>query len=38
MTLDENYFKGILKDNDGLVADLKGIFKGKFTQLKYWSL
>jgi UDP-N-acetyl-D-galactosamine dehydrogenase len=38
MTLDENYFKGILKDNYGLVADLKGIFKGKFTQLKYWSL
>jgi UDP-N-acetyl-D-galactosamine dehydrogenase len=34
---DEAYFKSISKVN-ALIVDLKGVFRGKITQLKYWSL
>jgi UDP-N-acetyl-D-galactosamine dehydrogenase len=34
---DEAYFKSISKAN-ALIVDLKGVFRGKITQLKYWSL
>jgi UDP-N-acetyl-D-galactosamine dehydrogenase len=34
----ENDFKGMLKDGKGLVADLKGVFRGKINDLTYWSL
>jgi UDP-N-acetyl-D-galactosamine dehydrogenase len=34
---DEVYFKSISKAN-ALIVDLKGVFRGKITQLKYWSL
>ncbi len=34
---DESYFKSITKPN-ALIVDLKGAFKNKITQLKYWSL
>ena len=37
-SLDENYFKGILKDGKGVFDDVKGIFKGKIKDLTYWSL
>lgn len=37
-SLDENYFKGILKDGKGVFVDVKGIFKGKIKDLTYWSL
>ncbi len=35
--LDENYFLPIVADNSVLV-DIKGIYKGKIKQMKYWSL
>lgn len=34
---DENYFKSITRPN-ALLADLKGIFRGKITGMNYWSL
>ncbi|MFQ3325977.1 MAG: UDP-N-acetyl-D-galactosamine dehydrogenase [Salibacteraceae bacterium] len=37
ITLDENYFKGIMSE-DGLFVDVKGVFQGKFKDLDYWSL
>lgn len=35
--LDENYFLPIVADNSVLV-DIKGIYKGKIKQMRYWSL
>jgi UDP-N-acetyl-D-glucosamine/UDP-N-acetyl-D-galactosamine dehydrogenase len=37
LKLDEKYFKSILSDK-GILADVKGIYKGKFRQIEYWSL
>jgi UDP-N-acetyl-D-glucosamine/UDP-N-acetyl-D-galactosamine dehydrogenase len=34
----ENDFKGMLKGGKGIVADLKGVFRGKINDLTYWSL
>jgi UDP-N-acetyl-D-galactosamine dehydrogenase len=31
-------FKKLLKSDDGLVVDVKGIFKDEFKELEYWSL
>jgi UDP-N-acetyl-D-galactosamine dehydrogenase len=36
--LDESYFKGLLKDGQGIFIDVKGIYKGKINSLVYWSL
>jgi UDP-N-acetyl-D-galactosamine dehydrogenase len=36
--LNENYFKGILKDGKGVFVDVKGIYKGQIQELEYWSL
>lgn len=36
-SLDDAYFASITKPY-GIVADLKGIYRGKLTQRKYWSL
>jgi len=35
--LNNDYFEGITKPN-ALIADLKGIYKNKITNRKYWSL
>ena len=35
--LKENYFKSILSEN-GLLVDLKGIFRKKINQINYWTL
>jgi UDP-N-acetyl-D-glucosamine/UDP-N-acetyl-D-galactosamine dehydrogenase len=35
--LDDDYFAGITKKN-ALIADLKGIYRGKITSRDYWSL
>ncbi len=35
--LDEKYFKSILS-KDGIVVDLKGMYRGKIKSLEYWSL
>lgn len=36
-SLDENYFKAITKPH-ALVVDIKGIYRNKIKDLKYWSL
>ena len=36
--LNENYFKGLLKDGKGIIVDVKGIYKDKIHELEYWSL
>nr|WP_294858099.1 nucleotide sugar dehydrogenase [uncultured Fluviicola sp.] len=36
--LDETYFKSLMKDNQGVFVDIKGIYKGKIEDLEYWSL
>lgn len=36
--LDEDYFKSLMKDNQGVFVDIKGIYKGKIKDLEYWSL
>lgn len=37
LPLDEKYFQSI-SSKDGIVVDLKGIYKGKIKEMKYWSL
>lgn len=37
LALEESYFQGLMK-NSGLLFDLKGIYRGKISQLGYWSL
>lgn len=37
-SLDENYFKSLLKDKKGVFVDVKGIFRNKIKDLEYWSL
>ena len=36
--LDEQYFQSILKENNGVFVDVKGIYKDKMKELDYWSL
>ena len=38
LTLDEKYFQSILKDENGVFVDVKGIYKNKMNELDYWSL
>jgi UDP-N-acetyl-D-glucosamine/UDP-N-acetyl-D-galactosamine dehydrogenase len=35
--LDENYFKSLASEN-AILVDVKGIYRGKIKELKYWSL
>lgn len=37
ISLTEDYFKGIMNDG-GLFVDVKGVFRGQFQELDYWSL
>jgi UDP-N-acetyl-D-glucosamine/UDP-N-acetyl-D-galactosamine dehydrogenase len=37
LDLDDDYFAGITR-SDGLIADLKGIYRDKITKRNYWSL
>lgn len=37
LNLDEKYFRGILS-KDGIVIDLKGMYRGKIKSLEHWSL
>ncbi len=37
LAYDEQWFKKIMK-SDGLVVDIKGIYKAKFSTVHYWSL
>ncbi|MBX2949615.1 MAG: nucleotide sugar dehydrogenase [Crocinitomicaceae bacterium] len=36
--LTEADFRALLKDDQGIFVDVKGIFKGKIKQIEYWSL
>jgi UDP-N-acetyl-D-galactosamine dehydrogenase len=36
--LNEFYFKGILKNETGLIVDVKGIYRGSIKEIEYWSL
>ena len=38
LNLDENYFKSIMKNGQGVFIDVKGIYRKKITDLVYWSL
>ncbi len=39
LSLKEADFKAMLKDNgDGILVDIKGIYRSKIRELKYWSL
>jgi UDP-N-acetyl-D-galactosamine dehydrogenase len=37
-SMNESDFRGMMKDDLGIFVDVKGIFKGKVKNLKYWSL
>lgn len=37
LKLDEKYFKALLS-KDGVIVDVKGIYRGKIKSLTYWSL
>jgi UDP-N-acetyl-D-galactosamine dehydrogenase len=37
LALPENYFKNLLNDK-GLLADIKGAYRGNIKDLAYWSL
>lgn len=37
-SLKENDFQAMMKDDQGIFVDVKGIFKGKINSLDYWSL
>lgn len=38
VNLDEDYFKSLLHDGQGVLIDIKGIFRDHIKDLKYWSL
>lgn len=38
LSLDESFFKKYLKDGRGVIMDIKGLYKNKFSELTYWSL
>jgi UDP-N-acetyl-D-galactosamine dehydrogenase len=37
-TLTEEYFLSLMTDSNGILADLKGLYKGKIANLKYFTL
>jgi UDP-N-acetyl-D-galactosamine dehydrogenase len=36
--LEEGYFQNLLANGAGVFMDLKGLYRNKFSHLKYWSL
>lgn len=38
LSLTETDFRAMLKDDQGVFVDVKGIFKGKIKNMEYWSL
>lgn len=36
--LDEDYFKSLMRDDKGVIIDVKGIYRGKIKDLVYWGL
>ena len=37
-TMDEAAFEALMKDDKGVLADLKGLLRGQIERLNYWSL
>jgi len=37
-SLSESDFRSMMKDDEGIFVDVKGIFRGKINKMKYWSL
>ena len=35
---DENFFKSILKNGNGVFVDVKGVYRNKISSISYWSL
>ncbi len=35
---DEDYFSGLMNDENGVIVDIKGIYRDKIKKLHYWSL
>ncbi len=38
LSLKEEDFKAMLKNNQGILVDIKGLYRGKINELEYWSL
>lgn len=38
LSFDEEYFRSLLKNKEGVFIDVKGIYKNKIHHLEYWSL
>lgn len=38
LNLEESYLKSLLKDQKGVVVDIKGLYRGRIKDLDYWSL
>jgi len=38
LDLDEKYFKSLMKNGEGVLVDIKGLYRGNIHDLKYWSL
>jgi UDP-N-acetyl-D-galactosamine dehydrogenase len=38
LNLEESYLKSLLKDQRGVVVDIKGLYRGRIKELEYWSL
>lgn len=36
--MNEADFKGLMKDNEGILVDVKGVFRNDIKELQYWSL
>ena len=37
-SLNESYFKSLMRDDKGVIIDVKGIYRGKIKDLVYWGL
>jgi UDP-N-acetyl-D-galactosamine dehydrogenase len=38
LSLEETYFKSLLRDGKGVIVDIKGLYRGRINNLEYWSL
>ncbi len=38
LSLEESYFKSLLRDGKGVIVDIKGLYRGRINNLDYWSL
>jgi UDP-N-acetyl-D-galactosamine dehydrogenase len=38
LDFDEEYFESLMNDDEGVLVDVKGIYRGKIKRLVYWGL